>query len=211
MGERADQLNDYEQTPYIPGGSMPQGDEWSEPPSGETATGGSFAVATDAAASDVASGKTSTRKRASGDLGTIGIGSDVDMDARVQATDTVSQAAMPAKDTAAQKLQDVTSQVSEKASPVVQQAAAQARQLSDQAQQQARMVRDKYYDWQDRTGIEITPRMLGIAAGVLAGVIALIAVIGRLRGQTVEDEDVIVADLPLDDLPNGKYQITRIE
>lgn len=102
--------------------------------------------------------------------------------------------------------------VKEKASQVADQAQQAVSQVTDKAQQQARMVRDKYNEFQERTGIEITPRMLGIAAGALAGLVALIALIQRLRGRNAEEEDeVIIAEITPATLSNGKYQITRIE
>ena len=233
MGERADQPDDYEQTPYIPGGYTSQGDEMTEPPYAETAgfSEGNVVASADLAANDVA-GENTTPVADAGADGAANNHDDPDQirgdieetrtqmsetideiqgrlspqNLKAQAADTVKQTAIQARDTAAQKLQAVTSQAREKAGPVVQQAATQA-------QRQARVVRDKYNELQERTGVQITPRMLGVAAGVLAGVITLIAVIGRFRrhAATEEGDDVIIAEIPLDRLPNGKYKITRIE
>jgi pyruvate formate-lyase activating enzyme-like uncharacterized protein len=130
---------------------------------------------------------------------------------KAQGTDTVMDSSIQTKDSAAQRLQQMANQVTEKASPIVDQATAQARQLGDQAQRQARMVRERYEELQERTGVEVTPQMLVVAAGVLAGVIAIIAIIGRLVGRSDEEESLPVADITVNALPNGKYMLTRIE
>lgn len=122
-----------------------------------------------------------------------------------QGADTVMDSSIQTKDKASQRLQQMANQVTEKTSPIMNQA-------TEQAQRQARMVREKYQELQDRTGVEVTPQMLVVAAGVLAGVIALIAIIGRLVGRSDEEDEVLpVADITVNALPNGKYMLTRVE
>jgi F0F1-type ATP synthase membrane subunit b/b' len=206
MGERTDPLNDSARAPYVPGGYTPQGDEMAD-----TAAG----IDTEA---NTASGQIQRNMKEASTQMSETIDDMQDQlspeNLKAQGTDTVKQTSIQTKDTASQKqkLQQMASQVSEKTGPVLNQAATQARQLGDQAQRQARMVRAKYGELQERTGIQITPQMLGIAAGVLAGAIALVVTIRRLLGRgTASEETTVVAEVPLDTLPTGKYMLTRID
>lgn len=228
MGERIDRLNDYERIPYIPGGYTPQEDHMAEPLYQEHLVSDADPTFSDLASAMGldASGNTNAEasreskpvrgniKEASNKMSeTIDKmqGQSSPKNLKMEGNDTVKQTSIQAKDTAAQKLQQVANQVSEKASPVVNQAATQARELGDQAQRQVRMVREKYGELQERTGIRITPQMLGIAAGVVAGVVALIAMLQR-RSRTAEIErEEIATEIALNALPKGKYILTRID
>lgn len=132
------------------------------------------------------------------------------------ATDTVKQTALQARDTAVDKVQQMAQQVADRAAPVVDQVREKAtpvvNQTMDRAKELGTEARRRYDEFQERTGIQITPRMLGIAAGVLAGTIAAIALIQRLRGRgDAEEADVVIAEIPLDELPDGKYTVARVE